>query len=126
MTFPFHPRRHGQTLLLCSLGLAWASAILAEPVPTRAVAAVEIAAAPALSATTGAPQPQAAQPAPLPTPQIDIGSATQALWELQRASVGTYPRSIDGEQASRSYQRYLKSFETQIPEQYNAGLGLQK
>ncbi|MCD2512155.1 DUF3613 domain-containing protein [Comamonas endophytica] len=58
--------------------------------------------------------------------EIGIGTATEALWALQRASRGTHPRPIDGDQASRSYQRYLKSFETEIPAQYNTGLDLQK
>ena len=36
------------------------------------------------------------------------------------------PDGLDGEQASRSYQRYLKSFETTIPEHYESGLNLKK
>ena len=58
--------------------------------------------------------------------RIDIGGATNSLLSLQRASQSPHPRPIDGEQASRSYQRYLKSFETTIPEHYESGLNLKK
>lgn len=63
---------------------------------------------------------------PLRVRHIEIGSATQTLWEMQRASPGVRPRPIDGDQASRSYQRYLKSFEYPIPEHYSSGLDLVK
>ena len=53
---------------------------------------------------------------------IYMGEATQSLLAMQRASKGQYPRPIDGEQASRSYQRYLKSFETKIPERFETGI----
>jgi len=55
-----------------------------------------------------------------------IGSATEGLLAMQRNAIGARPRPIDGEQASRSYQRYLKSFETSIPEHYGTGLDLKK
>ncbi|KKW68982.1 hypothetical protein AAV94_02150 [Lampropedia cohaerens] len=57
-----------------------------------------------------------------PSERTDIGRATDHLLALQRASEGAYPRPIDGEQASRSYARYLKSFETEIPEQFETGI----
>ncbi len=57
---------------------------------------------------------------------LQIGSATQNLLQLQRNSAGQRPRPIDGEQASRSYQRYLKSFETAIPERFDTGMDLKK
>ncbi|MFD2754337.1 DUF3613 domain-containing protein [Comamonas terrae] len=57
-----------------------------------------------------------------PLHRIAIGSATQRLFEMQSTLPGLRPRHIDGEQASRSYQRYLKSFETTIPEQYETGV----
>lgn len=79
--------------------------------PTHAVAASAENAAPAQ---------------PLRARYIEIGSATQTLWDLQRASPGVRPRPIDGDQASRSYQRYLKSFEYPIPEHYSSGLDLVK
>lgn len=58
--------------------------------------------------------------------RIDIGAATGSLLAMQRKSASTRPRPIDGEQASRSYQRYLKSFETAIPEHYSTGLDVKK
>ncbi|WP_423458404.1 DUF3613 domain-containing protein [Ottowia sp. VDI28] len=57
---------------------------------------------------------------------IDIGAATGGLFAMQRQSTGVRPRPIDGEQARRSYQRYLKSFETTIPEFFDTGLGVKK
>lgn len=49
----------------------------------------------------------------------DVGAATTELLALQRAEPATRPRMIDGAQASRSYARYLKSFEHPIPEVFN-------
>ena len=118
MPFAFLSRLQVLPLAGALLGLVLASAARAEP--ERAVAPVEIGVAQALPARTGA------DPTPLPAPRIEIGSATQALWALQRSSVGAHPRHIDGEQASRSYQRYLKSFETAIPERYDTGLELKQ
>lgn len=57
---------------------------------------------------------------------IVIGNATERLLAMQTASPGVHPRPIDGEQASRSYQRYLKSFETKIPERFETGLDVKK
>jgi len=117
---PFPSLSRPRVLLLTGawLGLALSSTARAEPAPAheRAVVPVEIGAAQALPARTGAD----------PAPRIEIGSATQALWALQRSSISPHPRPIDGEQASRSYQRYLKSFETAIPERYGTGLELKQ
>ncbi|MEQ6474973.1 DUF3613 domain-containing protein [Comamonas sp. wu1-DMT] len=55
-----------------------------------------------------------------------IGSATEHLFSMQRTLAAQRPRPIDGEQASRSYQRYLKSFETTIPEQFEMGLDVKR
>lgn len=55
-----------------------------------------------------------------------VGRATERLLAMQVASPGVHPRPIDGEQASRSYQRYLKSFETKIPERFDTGLDVKK
>lgn len=112
----------------------------------RAVTPVELAAAEAdmpkrVSAPEAAPKlPNWDQPLPIteaypPSLEhpiqwrgnpIDIGSATEKLLALQRTAQGTHARPIDGEQASRSYQRYLKSFETDIPEQFETGLDVKK
>lgn len=68
------------------------------------------------------PEPPA-QPQPHTEPRrIEVGRATNDLLALQRGSAGQRQRPIDGEQASRSYQRYLKSFETTIPEHYSTGI----
>ena len=55
-----------------------------------------------------------------------VGPATERLLDLQRNAQSERPRRIDGELASRSYQRYLKSFETAIPEQFDTGMNLKK
>lgn len=122
------------TLAALLLGLAPAASVSAQtqapsPADARSVALVDIAepapAAPqvvAADAAAAAP----AQPEPRHVRRIDIGGATQTLLELQRSAPAVHARSIDGEQASRSYERYLKSFETTIPEHYNTGLGLAK
>ena len=55
-----------------------------------------------------------------------IGQATDALLAKQRATVASQKRSIDGEQATRSYARYLKSFEHPIPLAFEEGIKTQK
>ncbi|MGF6213514.1 DUF3613 domain-containing protein [Comamonas sp. 4034] len=56
----------------------------------------------------------------------DVGYATDSLLDMQRNALGERARNIDAEQARRSYERYLKSFETEIPEQFDTGLGVKK
>lgn len=74
----------------------------------------------------GLPAQVQAAPAPVAASahdrQIGIGRATDHLLALQRGSPGLRPRPIAGDQASRSYQRYLKSFETDIPVLYGTGI----
>lgn len=138
MTFPLTPcaRQHlaARWLIpLIAVAISAAAHGQEDQAPSRAVAFVEtqLSNSPALdgalitAASTPAPQ-ESDRAQPLPVRRIDIGSATQALWDMQRASAGVRPRPIDGEQASRSYQRYLKSFETSIPEHYESGLSLKK
>ena len=128
--FAFPARRHFSVALL--LGLAGAGGAHAQA--DRDVAAVEVAQLSPVAEAGNVAQPSVAAHAipaqipaePLRVRRIEIGSAAQTLWDLQRASPGVRPRPIDGDQASRSYQRYLKSFETTIPEHYNSGLGLEK
>ena len=126
--------------LLLSMALASASAsasaatVTAEPVTSRAVTPVEANVAAPTGTETSADahiRPVAEQNARPPrrakrVRRIDIGAATGNLLAMQRESVGEYPRFIDGEQAHRSYQRYLKSFETTIPEHYDTGLDIKK
>lgn len=115
-----HPRLQ---LPLTLLVLAMASGVHAQT--ERSVAAVH--APPPAAATPAAEIPQNAMPPqPLRVRSIDIGNAAQTLWDLQRAAPGVRPRPIDGDQASRSYQRYLKSFEYAIPEHYGSGLDIVK
>lgn len=109
----------GLRLATLLLGLAAATAALADgamPASDNAVASVELAPAPP-------PHGSASVPA---SGGNAIGSATEGLLAMQRNAIGARPRPIDGEQASRSYQRYLKSFETSIPEHYGTGLDLKK
>jgi hypothetical protein len=131
--------------LAVSTGLA---GVAARAETSRAVASVEVE-IPSLEATRQAPIVEIAERAspatqpyiPLatensnPSPEnpviwrsrpIVIGNATERLLTLQAASPGVHPRPIDGEQASRSYLRYLKSFETKIPERFDTGLDVKQ
>lgn len=49
-----------------------------------------------------------------------IGQETQHLLAMQRSAPAQRNRWIDGDQAGRSYARYLKSFEYPIPEKYES------
>lgn len=133
------------TLLLSSLALAAQaqSGVAAEATADRSVAPVQVSVAEVPAAHADA---VAAIPATLPEPsnatqvqtqaepftpvstthRIAIGNATEKLFAMQRDLPAQRPRHIDGEQASRSYQRYLKSFETSIPEKYDTGLDVKQ
>ena len=129
-------------LLYCAAATAMAQSFTGQPETTasRSVTAVEaglpmspstfeyVATKPdstAIQASVVAP----VQPVQVP-PQLRehtvIGSATEHLFSVQRTLAAQRPRPIDGEQASRSYQRYLKSFETTIPEQFEMGLDVKR
>lgn len=117
------------TLTALVLGQALAASASAQSTPDRSVAAVALPSAlPDTRSAEAAPAPAAvnAPAAAAGARRIDIGSATEGLLAMQRAAASPHPRNIDGEQASRSYQRYLKSFETAIPERYSTGLDLSK
>lgn len=133
-------------VLVASLlaSLACAGALPAdEPgaaLPERSVATVQATAAATRQIPLAAPAPAAAMSTPvsmptslsatsiepiaqtLPTRSLDMGSATEQLLARQRSAPGLRPRPIEGEQAGRSWQRYLKSFETKIPEKYETGI----
>ncbi|MET3463385.1 DUF3613 domain-containing protein [Variovorax atrisoli] len=55
---------------------------------------------------------------------LQVGDATQSLLAWQRGGeiASRTPRTIAGDIASRSYQRYLKSFEYPIPERMTSSL----
>jgi hypothetical protein len=57
-------------------------------------------------------------------PMLPVGDATRDLLALQRSGsmASATRRPIDGEVASRSYLRYLKSFEHPIPEKYGTAV----
>ena len=53
-----------------------------------------------------------------------VGDATQSLFAWQRGGdiSSPTPRTIAGDVANRSYQRYLKSFEYTIPERMTSSV----
>jgi len=125
---------------LCASGLA-ATLMVAAPMalaqqqqPSGPAKAQEPA-APA-APTAGAPAPAAAAAAPqqgqeemagdgeyvYERPQV--GDATQSLFAWQRGGEmsSATPRTIAGDVANRSYQRYLKSFEYPIPERMTSSV----
>ncbi len=55
---------------------------------------------------------------------LQVGDATSNLFAWQRGGeiASSTPRPIAGSVASRSYERYLKSFEHPIPEQFNSSV----
>ena len=73
------------------------------------------------AAHTAAPELRAAQAVPASEPSyVLIGQETLHLLAMQRSAPAQRARWIDGDQAGRSYARYLKSFEYPIPEKYES------
>ena len=58
--------------------------------------------------------------------RVVIGQETSKLLAMQRSVAAQRARPIDGEQATRSYARYLKSFEHPIPEAFETGTDIKK
>lgn len=78
-------------------------------------------------ATVGSPAPPSAAPAPTTADsaneETQVGNTTRQLLSMQ--AQGTHAGkhlAIPGQEASASYQRYLKSFEHPIPEFYDAAV----
>lgn len=109
--------------------MAAAPAALAQQQPAPAKAQ-EPAAAPASTttpaATPVAPQGQeeAAQAQEPVYERLQVGDATQSLLAWQRSGeiTSATPRTISGDVANRSYERYLKSFEFPIPERMTSSV----
>ena len=55
-----------------------------------------------------------------------VGEATRALLALQRSgdAASPVPRPLPGAVATRSQQRYLKSFEYEIPERFQSSVAV--
>ncbi|PMQ06483.1 hypothetical protein DyAD56_05735 [Dyella sp. AD56] len=77
----------------------------------------------AANAPATSPTPAPIQPTPVADATPQIGDVTRQLLSMQ--AQGTHAGKllpIPGQQASASYQRYLKSFEHPIPEFYEAAV----
>ena len=74
-----------------------------------------------------AQEAQKATPEPVASPAPDypaVGDATRKLLALQRGGqiASPVPRPVPGEVAQRSRERYLKSFEREIPERFQSSV----
>lgn len=116
-------------LIAASLSLSWCSLAIAQVEDPA-----ELSTTPAEAALTHHPASgdghypgERAQPLRFraASERTDIGRATEQLFATQRNAPAQHPRFIDGDQASRSYARYLKSFEREIPEAYETGVKTQ-
>ena len=97
--------------------------------PAPAKAQEPAAAPPSTTAPTATPVPpqgqeEAAQAQEPVYERLQVGDATQSLlaWQLSGEITSTTPRTIAGDVANRSYERYLKSFEFPIPERMTSSV----
>jgi hypothetical protein len=86
-------------------------------IPMLALMCVCLGPGAAAGGSTGSDLPPA-----LDSPAVStrVGAATSSLLAMQRGGVAasSVPRPVSGEIATRSYQRYLKSFDHPIPERF--------
>ncbi|MGJ8668533.1 MAG: DUF3613 domain-containing protein [Oceanococcus sp.] len=56
-----------------------------------------------------------------------VGERTQQWLDLHKsgAQASTEERPLDGDVAKRNYQRYLKSFESDVPEEFETGVSVE-
>jgi len=100
--------------------LASSSAVMAQSArPSEPVASSR---AESVQAPASQPQDKAADAEALDYAPLQVGDATQSLLAWQRSGdiASKTPRTISGNVAQRSYERYLKSFEFSIPERMSS------
>jgi hypothetical protein len=115
--------------LMMAVPAALAQQQQAQPAQPAQPAAAKAQEPAAPAPTAAAPTPQQGQEEmaeagePVYGP-LQVGEATQSLLAWQRGGevASKTPRTIAGDVASRSYQRYLKSFEYPIPERMSSSL----
>ncbi|HEX7991264.1 MAG TPA: DUF3613 domain-containing protein [Stenotrophomonas sp.] len=109
------------------VGTLWATQAIAQHAPL--IERMTDATAPVANTNTNSDAsaitpPSAATPAfAIEQPRSQIGDTTRALLQMQAdGSRAGNALPMLGEAASRSYQRYLKSFDHPIPEYFEAAL----
>lgn len=114
---------------LAAVLVAFAPTVKAQQQPQPAPAKVQEPPRPAAAANAAAPAPVPAQGQEGMDEEeyviyepLQVGDATHDLFAWQRGGeiASTTPRTIAGNIANRSYERYLKSFEFPIPERMSS------
>lgn len=112
------------TLSACALAAAFFFATTATSAQTVSAGAAQGGSTAALAVDAAAAKPAMETPAVVAEEEeayslpLQVGDATSNLFAWQRSGevASKTPRPIAGSVASRSYERYLKSFEHPIPE----------